>query len=575
MAKQHHHDDHHWNHFMDQVGLDVFQFILSYLPPIPYLFQLQRVSQHWKQLCCECMKEDCTELYWDLSTISGLKCKGFLGVIEDKLPPAYKHLKVGESYDVRGLGFLRIILSHFKKVKRITLKNMSISVGVFYAIFVEWEGILKELCLIDCNFDTISLASWIRFKFENSESWQNSLALTMGRRLEDIEISAKFTPYCIIPEYGQQILSGFKMSAVEKIVLRNCSSKADPYYDIRCLLGEFMGLFKCFSPHLKYVDVSNLSPSTNVDKLLEELNFHLLFPNVVFQKNIYNIASQMLNDGISYQEVINYYFEYFVNEFKFRRNRLDAYAARYLSSFDDFSNFHKNIAKPLLIFFLIHSPFGIDTAQQDIQGYNIIQLALIHANLDVLKFILDYLTCLENSETPATLSQYELNKLFSHNNKLDGKNAIFTCLTQRTHEKKLLMLLHKYKISFNHQSEDGNTIAHYLCHFGQLQRMKFILEDVLKINMDKTEETQASEVKYFMDFDITNNDGETPLDLCKKYKMSTMFSYLKEQAKQLGITHLPQYKLSTVNAITQQNVTLENGVKGTLIHERPFRCRLL
>ncbi|KAG2373703.1 hypothetical protein C9374_011792 [Naegleria lovaniensis] len=555
--------------FMEQVGFDVFQFILSYLPPIPYLFQLQRVNQHWKYLCCECMKEDCTELYWDLSTISGLKCKGFLGKVEDKLPHVYQYLHVGESNDVRGLGFLRIILSHFKKVKRMTLKNMKISVGVLHAIFVEWRGRVKELCFIDCNIDSVNLGNWFRFKFDSSETFQNSYGFVNGRHLREIEISVE-------PEYGQPILDGLSRSELETIILRNCSSTSGYYYDMRCLFGELMGLLKCFLPHLKYVDTSNLSPSTDMDKLIEELDVKRFFPNVVFQKNVYTIACQMIKDGIDYHEVMRCYFDYFVSEFKFRRNRLIAYASRHLSNFSEFSQFHKFVAKPLLTFFSIHSPFGIDTDQQDIQGYNIIQLALMHANTDVLTFILEYLTCLENS-TETTSSQQELQQLFSHNNKLDGKNAIFSCMSQGR-EQQLLTLLHKYKISLNHQALDGNTVAHYLCHFGQLQRMKFILEKVLELDTDHVakKSVNVSEVKYFIDFDIRNNEGETPLDLCNKYKMHSMYSYLKDRAKQLGISHVPQYTFSTSqsNNNTQQASSPDQASFGVVMASslRSFKC---
>ena len=49
----------------NKLCFDVFQSILSFLPPIPYLFQLQRVSSSWLELCKECMQEECSELHWD------------------------------------------------------------------------------------------------------------------------------------------------------------------------------------------------------------------------------------------------------------------------------------------------------------------------------------------------------------------------------------------------------------------------------------------------------------------------------------------------------------------------------
>ena len=82
----------------------------------------------------------------------------------------------------------------------------------------------------------------------------------------------------------------------------------------------------------------------------------------------------------------------------------------------------------------------------------------------------------------------------------------------------------RYQITFNLPANDGSTIAHYLCQYGQLSFTNQLLSEIPETKM-----------KYFLDFNMLNRAGDQPVLLCKRYNMNNMFSSLTTNAKKYGI----------------------------------------
>nr|CAG4708499.1 unnamed protein product [Naegleria fowleri] len=492
-----------WRNFMNLVGLDVFQFILSFLPPIPFLFKLQRVSKHWRQLCLECMEEDCTELYWDHSAITNKSNKN----------PSELFFK---------------ILKPFKKLNVIVLKNESVDVQLLKTILVDWKGKYK------IEADNTEYSAYVPLQYYGGKIKECKLITERNNISQQIQVGDR-------DDTGSELSNGFQQSLVEGITV--IASQLQ-YLDQPFLLCCFC-LLKAF-PKLRFAEISLMYTGMNspsIDTWIESMGARELFPNVEFKKNIYEMANQILMDTQDFEKAVDYYMSRFEKDLHFKKIRLESFRRKYLSTRDAFDSFHQNACK-IVNFFVYHSPFGMDSKLKDINGYNIIQLAIIFSCHETVEFILRYLTALESDDNMQVHN--ELQELFSSNNGIDGRNAVFSSISKSSKENDhLLRLMIQYNISFNAPSSDGSTIAHYLCQFGKLEYLKTIWFSFLK-------ELPLERKQYFLDLNLKNHTNEYPIEVCKKLKMNNMMKYLKENAHLFGITYLPNMEEENPIIVTQK-----------------------
>ncbi|KAG2387278.1 hypothetical protein C9374_001610 [Naegleria lovaniensis] len=466
------------------------------------------------------MKEDCTELYWDRSAI----------VSKGKTNPLELFFK---------------ILNPFKKLKVIVLKNETVDIAFLKTILVDWKGEVKHLKFINCMMSVFHQLP-IQCKFMTSDSsversFSGYVPLQQffgGKVLECQFITEKMKAKTVRRNYGylngmdesesQEMSVGCQRSCVEEITIISTQTHMLSHEHLLCcfcLLKEF--------PKLRLVELSFMSANV-LDSVIESMGGKELFPNVEFKKNIHSTANQILMDTQDFEKAIDYYMSRFEKDFHFRKNRLEAFRKKYLTSRSSFDTFHNNACK-IIDFFSYHSPFGMDSKLKDMNGYNIIQLAIIFSSHATVEFILRYLTALENESVDIIQIHNELQELFWSNNGIDGKNAVFSSIPSKDCDD-LLRTMMQYNISFNAPSSDGSTIAHYLCHVGKLEQLKNIWFSLFK-------DLPLERKLYFLDLNSKNHMNEYPIEVCKKLKMNNMMNYLKENSQQFGISYLPNLEV--------------------------------
>ncbi|EFC39973.1 predicted protein [Naegleria gruberi] len=486
--------------FMEKVGLDVFQFILSFLPPVPYLFQLQRVSKHYSQLCQSCMEEDCSELYWDEEAVAQMNDqmkKSSSNNIPNTLSKLLKQVRPAHKDWVL---FFRDILHKFKKLDRLVLKNMEFSNVIMYLIFVDWKGDLKELKLIECDFKVQIPCSF------------SSMSQGQVVTLREIYFQVESFLDCTL-DLGDH--TGFmtdiqKSTNIGKIEKIKIVSKSNGYNNDAKYPNNGYGLIpfvKCF-PSLKNIFClvfRNKSPVWE--------SVLLMFPDIVFEPLPRELTNNETNLG-------EFYIDYLCKEFNLRKNRLELIQHEFTSSRTR-ENIH-SFFSTIIDFLEVHTPFGLDSLIKDVRGNNIIQLAILFTNYETVRFFVKYLTALEDKDHAAK----ELSQLFSANNRLDGRNALFKCISSSSLT--YFDLLLEYGVSFNFPDSDGNTILHSLCMFGQLAKLQTLWDNTLG-------KKQLKEKMYYLNFNTKNKNGETPLYLCKKNRMNNMANQLQTQFEHYGI----------------------------------------
>ncbi|EFC37484.1 ANK domain-containing protein [Naegleria gruberi] len=532
-------DDHHqeiklWSEFMNRVGLDVFQFILSFLPPIPYLFQLKRVSSHWKELCEECMKEDCTELFWDqnssLVVLNMLKfnLKDYASRVG--LPEQYEDELFVKNYGSNAMsyvmfGFLRNVLMNFNKLRSITFRNLELNAALLYLIFVEWGKEVESIKFVQCTVDFSNMSRKILYS-ENADviTHQQYLYFMDPARILNVKFESK-----------SKLESSFTilLEKMKESKLKNISC-----YECTCLTGfntmsidlilpfELMGLISSIE-NLESAYYDTLIPLTSFDNLPI---FKKLVPNVKFNLPCSVIASKMLVYS-KYEEVVDYYFSYLSSNFSLRKTRLKAYQQRKIKNMQEFEHFHNNIIPSLVKFFQVYSPFGLDTDLKDIQGFNILHMAISGDMRHVIDFIFDYFTFYNQDTNNVEDTTRILNHLFAANNRLDGRNSTFIIVTKE--KTSIITKMMEHLVHFNAQDRDGLTVAHYYAQFGQISKLKSIIAILDKL-------PTVAERKYFLNFNITNNQGETAVDICYRYKMFALLRYLAEIAPRYDIQNIPE-----------------------------------
>ena len=109
-----------------------------------------------------------------------------------------------------------------------------------------------------------------------------------------------------------------------------------------------------------------------------------------------------------------------------------------------------------------------------------------------------------------------------------------------------MKLMMENKLHFNAPDREWSTVAHYFCQFGQKTRLNNLVE-LLK-NLPTVEERT-----YFLNFNVTNKKGETPVTICYHYKMFSLLRYLAELGPTFNIANIPE-KLPDEVVITEEHL---------------------
>ena len=137
--------------FMDNISFDVLNYILSFLPPIPHLFLLQRVNQNWRELCKLCMEQDVRVITW-----SGV-------MTYDPNHVASEHLRIQT-----------ILFQNFSNIRTLELTRIVINMDILTQCSSHIPQ-LENLSFVQCSFQMELTLSSIppRNKIKNYlDDWQ-------------------------------------------------------------------------------------------------------------------------------------------------------------------------------------------------------------------------------------------------------------------------------------------------------------------------------------------------------------------------------------------------------------------
>ena len=313
---------------LSPLGSDVLQLILSFLQPIPFLFQLKRVSSNWNKLCESCMKESCTELYWDEKTASSL---GNLKKHAKKLwqfPEFYEDenlltnsksesestfefvknsimlpFKSGNSIEYMMFGLFRSVLFKFGKLSSLILHNVKVNAGLLYLLFVEWGKELERIKFINCIVD-FGLPKQITCQDDvNSHNsyWLvsdlnqiQSLKFEIPSQLADLTIQKSL------------LIENLKKAKMKDISFSNCSIDRSLILN-HTHASHFSLELMCFfssigSLETAYYDCFEFNETFDQDRTF----FKKLVPNVKFNIPFFLAVKQLL-DISPFEKVVEYF----------------------------------------------------------------------------------------------------------------------------------------------------------------------------------------------------------------------------------------------------------------------------
>ncbi|KAL9644561.1 hypothetical protein ABK040_009425 [Willaertia magna] len=573
--------------YMERLSFDVFQFLLSFLPPIPYLFQYQRVNKHWKDCCLDCLKEDIRELYWDEEAISELK-------FYHSLPQAFEKREDQELYEaltssnynlnlsiknLKSFLLFRKVINYFSRLDTLIMRrNDDFGIHWFYLLFVERSDlVIRHLKFVKCNINLSGLP--VEFTYVNSdklykmqtcfsnneESSENNTAMGSLSEKNNVEVilidptvaMTHFKNNHYLDNYTKDHLNKLvqlknnlvtefkektKDSKLSKITLFDTRSTMNllPMYtefSTVILMGSLFKNLKQFENYTlqprnyyyQYVGLQNFdTTSKETVKIFKEK-----LPSIQFKFiSPLTTVDEMTKDGIDSVEILKFCFDLLTDLCQFRKNRCDAAMKLFYQTDESRKSFITNIDK-FFYFFLVTSTFGIDTKLKDTLGYTILHHALIsEQSFSIVEFIIYYTVSLElllDGEKGKLNATYQLNEMFGSVSSFDGRHPIqmsFENKSKQTIEKFISLYL-QFGVSLNHRLSNGQTVLHYICRIGK----NFVIDHIFKScnNLSKDEK------KDFVDFNIQDDDGNTCVHVAALLRMGNLVKLFKENENKFGI----------------------------------------
>jgi hypothetical protein len=496
---------------MAMIPYEVLSYIMSFLPPNPYLFVLQRVCGHWKELIRQCLKEDVHELVWK-------------GVVYHS--------------DIEKLEFA---LSHFTGIKKLVICSFLIDSKVLITLATMVPN-LQHLCLTNCDF-------LLDFQVHPNDYNKFSKALPLftstvqtnwHETLEKLTLQdCDLTKSSCYGRYHVNIASGAAHVNIYALISAFCET----FPLLRTIDLRFIN--RHGQIHEGYINDRRRDHYNHVEMLLSS-------PKAECEQNMLAFSQE----NRSYNQELNYFWSnYLVKNYKFSRTRLQRLVDRYYSTpfinHDDdkyissvFRGDDRNsvctlnvVAEQLMRFLNKNQMYGIDVYLQDINGNTLLHHAIMHHDLEVVLFLLRYL-CDQKMEAEQELKQLEnldqldefYKMLFEQEislydqalNQVNSTGDGITHMCFPTVFFQAIFVLLVYGLDVNLKTSSGDTLLHMLSRHGRLNSIK-----QLQSSCDAVQKKYPGP-KAELDFNAQNDLGDTPLHAACKGNMQATYEYLRD-----------------------------------------------